>query len=126
MTVLVLPQCWQNGVMTRQEKTSDSFHIGAGSAETAVEHQPDRHSFIITVAGARAGHADYVDHGEWWDFNHTVIDQAFRGQGLSAPLIGAALDQADAAGKRVAASCSAVAHFIESNPRYGEMLVDRT
>ena len=56
------------------------------------------------------------------EFNHTVIKDAFRGQGLSAPLIKAALDDARGVGKQVIATCSAVAHFIEKNPEYRDLL----
>ena len=71
---------------------------------------------------SRAGACHYVDAGTTREFNHTVIKDAFRGQGLSAPLIKAALDDARGVGKQVIASCSAVAHFIEKNPEYRDLL----
>lgn len=42
--------------------------------------------------------------------------------GLSKPLIKAALEDESTAGKRVIASCSAVASFIEKNPEYQHLL----
>lgn len=89
-----------------------------------IEHNSAKHTFEIRdEEGTLAGHADYRPLGQdSVDFDHTVIDPAFRGQGLSTPLIQAALDEARAQGWQVKASCSAVAHFIDKNPEYRELL----
>ncbi|MDO5033213.1 GNAT family N-acetyltransferase [Corynebacterium sp.] len=85
---------------------------------STVAHQTDKSRFVITVDGEEAGHADYVDTATTRDFTHTEIYEAFQGQGLSKPLIKAALDDDSTAGRQVIASCSAVARFIEKNPEY--------
>ncbi|MBS5997736.1 MULTISPECIES: GNAT family N-acetyltransferase [unclassified Corynebacterium] len=90
--------------------------------EHAIAHQTDKSRYVLTVDGVEAGACHYVDAGTTREFNHTVIKDAFRGQGLSAPLIKAALDDARGVGKQVIASCSAVAHFIEKNPEYRDLL----
>src|SRR5699024_842222 len=56
------------------------------------------------------------------DFNHTVINPDFRGQGLSSPLIKAALDETREAGLKAVASCSAVQHFVSKNPEYEDLI----
>ena len=84
--------------------------------EHAIAHQTDKSRYVLTVDGVEAGACHYVDAGTTREFNHTVIKDAFRGQGLSAPLIKAALDDVRGVGKQVIASCSAVAHFIDKNP----------
>lgn len=48
--------------------------------------------------------------------------RASKARGLSKPLIKAALEDESTVGKRVIASCSAVAGFIEKNPEYQHLL----
>lgn len=86
-------------------------------------HNPDRRSYVIEVEGTIAGHADYsVEREGVRNFHHTVIDPAFRGQGLSSPLIKYALDDTAETGEKIVPSCSAVAHFISKNPEYRGMV----
>ena len=58
--------------------------------EHAIAHQTDNSRYVLTVDGVEAGSCHYVDADTTREFNHTVIKDAFRGQGLSAPLIKAA------------------------------------
>ena len=93
-----------------------------GHMTTSVAHQTDTSRFVIAVDGEEAGFAEYVDTAETRDFHHTVVHEGFQGQGLSKPLIKAALEDESTVGKRVIASCSAVAGFIEKNPEYQHLL----
>lgn len=90
--------------------------------EISVVHQTDKARFVLTVDGEEAGFAEYVDTDDYRDFNHTVVHPQFRGQGLSAPLIKAALDESKEHQKPIMPSCSAVAVFIEKNPEYQALL----
>ena len=85
---------------------------------TKVTHDTTAERYLITVDGRDAGYADYIQGDGVRDFHHTVIDPEFRGQGLSKPLIQAALDDTRAAGDKVRPLCSAVAGFIEKHPEY--------
>ena len=87
-----------------------------------IEHKSEHHRYVITVDGEQAGFTNYHEDGDVRDFNHTVIDPAFRGQGLSAPLIQAALDDSRQAGKKIIPSCSAVEHFLNKNEAYKDLL----
>ena len=88
-----------------------------------IRHIEGRNRFEILVDGREAGYCSYVPRpGGVLDFNHTVVDQAFRGQGLSSPLIRAALDDARANGTKVIPSCSAVQHFIGKNEEYADLV----
>ena len=87
-----------------------------------INHEPDNARYVIAVEGEEAGYAEYADSGDVRDFQHTVVHERFQGQGLSKPLIKAALEDESTAGKRVIASCSAVASFIEKNPEYQHLL----
>jgi len=89
---------------------------------TKVTHDTTAERYLITVDGRGAGYADYIQGDGVRDFHHTVIDPEFRGQGLSKPLIQAALDDTRAAGDKVRPLCSAVAGFIEKHPEYRDLV----
>lgn len=89
---------------------------------TKVTHDTTAERYLITVDGRDAGYADYIQGDGVRDFHHTVIDPEFRGQGLSKPLIQAALDDTRAAGDKVRPLCSAVAGFIEKHPEYWDLV----
>ena len=89
---------------------------------TKVTHDTTAERYLITVDGRDAGYADYIQGDGVRDFLHTVIDPEFRGQGLSKPLIQAALDDTRAAGDKVRPLCSAVAGFIEKHPEYQDLV----
>lgn len=81
--------------------------------------------YVIEVDGTEAGYAAFVERdGHVRDFNHTVVDPAFRGQGLSKPLITEALDDTRAAGKKIIPSCSAIEGFVAKNPEYQDLVTD--
>ena len=87
-----------------------------------VKKKDDR--FVIEVDGQEAGFAAFQDSadGSVRDFNHTVIQPEFRGQGLSTPLIQHALDDTRTAGKKIIPTCSAVAHFLSKNEGYRDLV----
>ncbi|WP_314859792.1 GNAT family N-acetyltransferase [uncultured Corynebacterium sp.] len=89
---------------------------------TKITHDTTAERYLITVDGRDAGYADYIQGDGVRDFHHTVIDPEFRGQGLSKPLIQAALDDTRAAGDKVRPLCSAVAGFIEKHPEYRDLI----
>ena len=89
---------------------------------TKVTHDTTAERYLITVDGRDAGYADYIQGDGVRDFHHPVIDPEFRGQGLSKPLIQAALDDTRAAGDKVRPLCSAVAGFIEKHPEYRDLV----
>ncbi len=87
-----------------------------------ITHDADNHRYVITVDGTTAGFAAYTPREGVVDFDHTEIDPAFQGQGLSKPLIKAALDDVAASGHRIHTSCSAVARFVEKQPEYQKLV----
>ena len=76
---------------------------------TKVTHDTTAERYLITVDGRDAGYADYIQ------------GDGVR-QGLSNPLIQAALDDTRAAGDKVRPLCSAVAGFIEKHPEYQDLV----
>lgn len=90
--------------------------------QKSIVHDQAQSRFVIYVDDQEAGFAEYVQEGNVRDFNHTVVDSEFRGQGLSKPLISEALLDTKEAGLKVKASCSAVEAFVEKNPDFKELL----
>ena len=89
-------------------------------SEPTVTH--DNLQFQIIVDGEQAGFADYIENGDQRNFHHTVIEKEFGGRGLASTLIGAALDDTRAAGKRVVPTCSFVAGYIAKHPQYADLV----
>ncbi|APG82404.1 Acetyltransferase [Corynebacterium pseudotuberculosis] len=89
----------------------------------AVEHEPEQSRFALYKDGELGGFASYVERGQSREFNHTVVESAFRGQGLSKRLIKHALDASHADGFSILPTCSAVKDFIAKNPEYQEVVI---
>ncbi|WP_024441946.1 MULTISPECIES: GNAT family N-acetyltransferase [unclassified Mycobacterium] len=89
-------------------------------SEPTVTH--DNGQYKITVDGEQAGFADYIERGDQRIFHHTVIDKAFGGRGLASTLIGAALTDTRAAGKRVVPTCSFVEAYITKHPEFADLV----
>ncbi|MBV7282680.1 MULTISPECIES: GNAT family N-acetyltransferase [unclassified Corynebacterium] len=93
------------------------------SAAQHVHLDEGSQTYVIEVDGQMAGYAEFQAVDETVrDFNHTVVLNEYRGQGLSSPLIRYALDDSIRAGMTIVPSCSAVEHFISKNPEYREHL----
>lgn len=90
--------------------------------EISVQKNETKNQYEILVGGEVAGFATYVNANGVRDLPHTVVDPKFRGQGLSKPLIQAALDDARADDMLVTPSCPAVERYIEQNPQYRDLL----
>jgi predicted GNAT family acetyltransferase len=82
-------------------------------SEPVVTDNPAEHRFDITVDGALAGYADYHDRGKRRSFTHTVIDDAYEGQGLGSKLVRSVLDDARAHGFDVLPYCPFVRSYID-------------
>lgn len=83
----------------------------------------DESRYEIRVDGDLAGFAEY-DEGEGIrDYNHTVTQPEFRGQGLAGIMVHQLLDDALAAGINVQPSCSYVAKVMADEPdKYAKLL----
>lgn len=86
----------------------------------SVEQADAEHSYRIFVDGRRAGLTAFHDHGDQRVFYHTEIDDAYADQGLAAVLVGRALADVRASGKRFVAICPYVALFVKRHPEFAE------
>ncbi|MEV6283960.1 GNAT family N-acetyltransferase [Kribbella sp. NPDC051770] len=91
----------------------------------SVVHHADAEYYELLVDGQRAGILVYHAIGESLSITHTVIDPAYRGQGLSWVLVRHALDDLRKRPITVSNFCAVVSRFVEKNPEYGELFAVR-
>ncbi len=90
-----------------------------------VRKVPERGHFELLVDGQHAGLITYRDNHDVRAMPHTEVDAAYEGQGLSRPLIQAALDQTRAEGLEVLPMCPAISRFISKHPEYVDLVPER-
>ncbi|MPY93581.1 MAG: GNAT family N-acetyltransferase [Acidimicrobiia bacterium] len=90
---------------------------------TTVANDPASGRYIAYVDGEPAGFAEYAHEGDVVTFTHTVVEDAFEGQGVGGVLARHALDDVRGRGQRVVARCPFIAGWIERNPDYADLLV---
>jgi predicted GNAT family acetyltransferase len=93
-----------------------------GTPAVTVTHHADDEYYELLVDGQRAGILVYHVIGSHLSITHTVIDQMYRGRGLSWELIRHALDDIRTNSATVSNYCAIVHRFIERNPEYGDLL----
>lgn len=72
--------------------------------------------------GTLASIADYRIVGDQVMMPHTVTALGYRGQGLAAEVVRAALDDARSRGLQVVPMCSFVVEFLDEHPEYQDVL----
>ncbi|MET8562637.1 GNAT family N-acetyltransferase [Streptomyces flaveolus] len=92
------------------------------SAVPAVERVDARNRYEILVDGKRAGLTAYRDRDAQRVFYHTVIDDAFAGQGLASRLVQEALTDVRASGKRIVPACPYVAKFLQRHEEFADLV----
>lgn len=91
-------------------------------ADLNVTDNPERHRFEITSDGKDAGYAEYELADGDIEFTHTVIDDAFGGQGVGSTLVRFALDQARERGLTVTPTCDFVKGYIDKHDEYADLV----
>ena len=93
----------------------------ASPAVTVVHHSDDEY-YELLVDGQQAGLLVYHVVGSHLSITHTVIEQTYRGRGLSWVLVGRALDDIRTRSVTVSNYCPVVNRFVEKNPEYRDLL----
>ncbi|UYP20296.1 N-acetyltransferase [Rhodococcus sp. Z13] len=88
------------------------------ATEPRIEHEADNSRFALYLGDDLAAYADYTQHGDLRDFDHTVTDPQFRGRGLAGVVVKHALDETKKQGLKIGASCSYVEKFVAEHPEY--------
>jgi predicted GNAT family acetyltransferase len=88
-----------------------------------VVHNAEKQRYEILVDGVLAGVTEAKEgDGEVVEFPHTRVFDEFEGQGLGSVLVGGALDDVRARGKKIVAQCPYVARFVEKHSDYADLL----
>jgi uncharacterized Fe-S cluster protein YjdI/predicted GNAT family acetyltransferase len=88
-----------------------------------VRNSPAHSRYEVRVDGALAGFTHYLTEDGALVFDHTLIKDAFAGQGLGSVLARGALDDVRAQGGRIVALCEYISGWLGKHPEY-EDLVD--
>jgi predicted GNAT family acetyltransferase len=92
-------------------------------ADLVVTDNPEKSRLEAHLGDRLAGYAEYQQSDSVITFTHTIVKDAFEGQGIGGRLVRAALDTVAASeGVRVIAQCSFVASFIDKHPEYQPLL----
>ncbi|MGI5141705.1 MULTISPECIES: GNAT family N-acetyltransferase [unclassified Streptomyces] len=91
------------------------------SAAPTVERVDVKQRYEILVDGRRAGLTAYRDRGDQRVFYHTVVDDAFAGQGLASQLVQQALTDVRESGKRIVPVCPYVAKFLKKHEEFADI-----
>ncbi|MGW3988806.1 GNAT family N-acetyltransferase [Streptomyces sp. NPDC004830] len=95
--------------------------MSESSTAPAVQRVDERQRYEILVDGRRAGLTAYRDRGEQRIFFHTEIDDAFAGRGLASELVGRALADVRASGKRIVPVCPYVAKYLKKHEEFTDL-----
>ena len=80
------------------------------------------HRYEIVVDGTVAGFTEIESRDGTVVMPHTVVDDAYAGQGLGGKLVSGALEDIRGRGERIVPECSYVRSFIEKHPEYGDLV----
>ena len=92
-------------------------------SEPQISNNPTQHQYEIRVDGERAGFAQYTEpDADHVDFVHTVVEDAYAGQGLASKLVGYAVADVRDNGKRVIPHCPYVQAWLRKHDEYADIV----
>lgn len=87
-----------------------------------ITDHPEQSRYEARHGDALAGVAAYERTARRITFTHTVVDDAFEGQGVGSALARTALDEAREAGLAVVPQCPFIARWIDRHPEYADLV----
>jgi predicted GNAT family acetyltransferase len=91
-------------------------------SDAAIQDNPARSRYEISVEGELAGFTEYELEGTVIAFTHTEIGESFAGQGLASKLVRFELDEARTRGLAVMPYCPFVRGFMQKHPDYVDLV----
>ncbi|MDO5651982.1 MAG: GNAT family N-acetyltransferase [Moraxella sp.] len=88
---------------------------------TTITHATNNNRFETVIDGHTA-YLSYVDNGDVWVYDHTIVPSELGGRGLGKSLVKHALDYARTHYKKIVPSCPFVAAYIDKNPEYKDIV----
>jgi predicted GNAT family acetyltransferase len=90
----------------------------------AVEHDVVKSRWILKIDGEVASALMYADHGDVIAMVSTFTNPKYRGRGLAAKVVEAAVADAEERERKVSAGCWYVAQWFEKHPEVAYLLAD--
>jgi uncharacterized protein len=88
----------------------------------AVRDVPEGKNYEAVVDGAVVGTLIYELEGNRVVLTHTIVEPAYREQGIASTLVSGALDDIRDKGMKITVFCSFVSEFIARNPAYADLV----
>jgi predicted GNAT family acetyltransferase len=88
----------------------------------SISHHPTTGHFFARLGEQGAGYIEYKRQGDNIAILHTIVDQAFEGQGVGSALARDALDTARAEGWGVLPYCPFIQAYIKKHPDYLDLV----
>ena len=85
-------------------------------------HNSTTQRFEITIDGITTFLSYQVCDSGVWNYNHTIVPKELGGRGLGSQLVKFALDYAKSENKKIIASCSFVASYVDKHPEYQDLV----
>lgn len=89
-------------------------------AEPRVTRNDETHEYELWLGDAKAGFSMFREKPGRIAFTHTVIDEAYEGQGLGSLLARAVLDDAVARGETIVPYCPFIAAYLRRHSDYDD------
>jgi predicted GNAT family acetyltransferase len=102
--------------------TGDPGPATASAHDITVRDNPESQTYDALIGDEIAGTMLYEIEGPRLVLTHTAVQQRFQHQGVANTLIGAALDDIRAKGKKITIICPIVKTFIDSHPAYADLI----
>lgn len=94
-------------------------------AQVTVQDNTEKSRFeALDDSGVVAGFTEYQPSSDDPDvlvFPHTVVDDAYEGQGVGSSLVRGAMEQVRDAGKKVRPDCPFVAGWLDKHPDFADL-----
>jgi predicted GNAT family acetyltransferase len=102
-----------------------SRRYGEWVSNIEVVHIPEAERYEIQVDGVVAGFTEAHPRDDGVVvFPHTLVDDAYEGQGLASILVTGALDDVRRRGLRIVVTCPYVTRFLRKHPEYQDLLAE--
>ena len=88
-----------------------------------VVHNASQERYEIHVGGEVAGFTEAHPHGDGTVlFNHTIVFDAFEGQGLASQLVAGAFDDMRERGLKAVVTCPYILGWLPKHPEYQDVV----
>ncbi|GFG47988.1 UNVERIFIED_CONTAM: N-acetyltransferase [Streptococcus canis] len=89
-----------------------------------ITFEADKNRSVAHQELAEIGECTFLHNDDLWVINHTLVDEAYQGQGIARQLVDKVASEARKAGKKLAATCPYAIGLFERTNDYDDLLSD--